>query len=121
MVFVLWLWMADPELPDDMWQLVYPLSSFPIVFVIESFVEALDYHAVRPLNLTIGLWVCNRNIFDLQNWLAVKFDPRSVMMVFGKPKRCKMSEMKSTTLSGVSLAIGLYSIHLVNLSIASNT
>jgi hypothetical protein len=56
-----------------------------------------------------------------QNWLAVKFDPKSVMMVFGKPKRCKISEMKSTTRSGVSLAIGLYSIHLVNLSIATNT
>jgi hypothetical protein len=36
------------------------------------------------------------------------------MMVFGKAKRCRMSEMKSTTLSGVSLVIGLYSIHLVN-------
>jgi hypothetical protein len=55
-----------------------------------------------------------------QNQLAVKFDHRSVMMVFGKPKRCRMSEMKSTTLSGVSLVIGLYSIHLVNLSIATN-
>jgi hypothetical protein len=43
------------------------------------------------------------------------------MMVFGKPKRCKMSEMKSTTLSGVSLVIGFYSNHLVNLSIATNT
>jgi hypothetical protein len=56
-----------------------------------------------------------------QNWLAVKFDPKSVMMVFGKPKRCKISEIKSTTRSGVSLAIGLYSIHLVNLLIATNT
>jgi hypothetical protein len=56
-----------------------------------------------------------------QNWLAVKFDLRSVMMVFGKPKRCRMSEMKSTTLSGMSLVISLYSIHLVNLSIATNT
>jgi hypothetical protein len=56
-----------------------------------------------------------------QNVLAVKFDPRSVMMVFGKMKQFRMSEMKSTTLSGVSLVIGLYSIHLVNLSIATNT
>jgi hypothetical protein len=56
-----------------------------------------------------------------QNWLAVKFDPRSVMMVFGKPKRCRISEIKSTTLSGVSLVISLYSIYLVNLSIATNT
>jgi hypothetical protein len=56
-----------------------------------------------------------------QNWLAVKFDPKSVMMVLGKLKRCKISEVKSTTRSGVSLAIGLYSIHLVNLSIATRT
>jgi hypothetical protein len=42
------------------------------------------------------------------------------MMVFGKPKRCRMSKTKSMTLSGVSLVIGLYSIHLVNLSIATN-
>jgi hypothetical protein len=31
----------------------------------ETFLEALDYHAVRPLDLTIGPWVCNRDIFDL--------------------------------------------------------
>jgi hypothetical protein len=43
------------------------------------------------------------------------------MIVFGKPKRCKISEMKSTIQSGVSLAIDLYSIHLVNLSISINT
>jgi hypothetical protein len=29
------------------------------------------------------------------NWLAMKFDPKSVMMVFGKSKRCKISEIKS--------------------------
>jgi hypothetical protein len=112
-----------------MWQLVNPLSAFLAVFIIESFIEALDYHAVRPLDLTIGYWVCNGDIFDFvhvfsqnsQNWLAVKFDPRSMMMLFGKPKRCTISEMKSTTLSRVSLVIGLYSIHLVNLSIATNT
>jgi hypothetical protein len=33
------------------------------------------------------------------------------MMELGKPKRCIISEMKSTTRSSVSLAIGLYSIH----------
>jgi hypothetical protein len=89
-----------------MWQLVYPLSSFLAIFIIESFLEALNYHVVRPLDLTIGPWVCNKDIFDLdariftelQNWLVMKFEPRSVMMVFGKPKRCKISEMKSTTL-----------------------
>jgi hypothetical protein len=47
-----------------MWQLVYPLSSFLVVFIIEYFLEALEYHAVRPLDLTIGPWVCNGHIFD---------------------------------------------------------
>jgi hypothetical protein len=50
-----------------------------------------------------------------------KLDPKSVMMVLGKPKRCKMSEMKVTTRSTVSIAIGLYPVHLVNLSMATNT
>jgi hypothetical protein len=43
------------------------------------------------------------------------------MMVLGKPKRCKMSQMKVTTRSAVSVAIGFYSIHLVKLLIATNT
>jgi hypothetical protein len=44
---------------------MYPLSSFLAVFIIKSFLEALNYHAVRLFNLTIGPWVCNRDIFDL--------------------------------------------------------
>jgi hypothetical protein len=48
-----------------MWQLVYPLSSFLAVFIIESFLEALDYHAVHPLDLTIGPWVCKEDVLDL--------------------------------------------------------
>jgi hypothetical protein len=44
-----------------------------------------------------------------------------MMIVFGKPKWCKMSHMKVTTQFAVSVAIGLYSIHLVNLSMATNT
>jgi hypothetical protein len=47
-----------------MWQLVYPLSTCLAIFIIESFLEALDYHAVRPLNLTVGSWVCNGDVFD---------------------------------------------------------
>jgi hypothetical protein len=43
------------------------------------------------------------------------------MIVSGKPKWCKMSQMKVTTRSVESVAIGLYSIHLVNLSMATNT
>jgi hypothetical protein len=55
-----------------MWQLVYPLSSFLAIFIIESFLEALDYHAVRPLDLTIGPWVCNRDIFDLDACIFIE-------------------------------------------------
>jgi hypothetical protein len=46
-------------------QLMYPLSSFLVVFIIKSFLEALNYHAVRPFNFTIGSRVCNIDIFDL--------------------------------------------------------
>jgi hypothetical protein len=43
------------------------------------------------------------------------------MIVLGKPKGCKISQMKVTTRSAESVAIGLYSIQLVNLSMATNT
>jgi hypothetical protein len=48
-----------------MWQLVYPLFSFLAIFIVKSFLETLNYHAVRPFDLTIGPWVCNGDIFDL--------------------------------------------------------
>jgi hypothetical protein len=48
-----------------MWQLVYSLSFFFAIFIIKSFLEALNYHVVRPFDLTIGPWVCDRDIFDL--------------------------------------------------------
>jgi hypothetical protein len=48
-----------------MLQLVYPLSSFIAIFIIKPFLEAVNYHAVRPLDLTIGPCVCNRDIFNL--------------------------------------------------------
>jgi hypothetical protein len=55
----------SPKPLDDMWQLMHPLSSFLAIFIIKSFLEALNYHAIRPFNLTIGPWVCNGDIFDL--------------------------------------------------------
>jgi hypothetical protein len=110
-----------------MWQLMYTFAPLLAIFIIKSLLEAIDYQTIRPFDLSIGPWVCNRDIFNLNACILVelpelvglKMDPKSVMMVLGKPKRCKISEMKSTTRSGVSLAIGLYSIHLVNLSIAT--
>jgi low affinity Fe/Cu permease len=62
----------SPEPLDDMWQLVYPLSSFLAIFIIESFLEAIDYHAIRPLDLTISPWVCNRDIFDLDAHIFIE-------------------------------------------------
>ena len=56
-----------------------------------------------------------------QNVFPVKLEPRSVMIVLGKPNLCSMSHKKSIALSEVSLTIGLYSIHFVNLSIATKT
>jgi hypothetical protein len=44
-----------------------------------------------------------------------------MIIVLGKPKRCKKSQRKVITRSAVSVAIGLYSIHFVNLSMATNT
>jgi hypothetical protein len=55
-----------------MWQLVYALSSFLAIFIIESFLEAINYHAVRPLDLTISPWMCNRDIFDLDARIFTK-------------------------------------------------
>jgi hypothetical protein len=84
----------SPEPPDDMWQFMYPLAFFLVVFIIESFLEAINYHAVRPLDLTIGPWVCNRDIFNLDARIFAELPKlvgrevwsKSVMMVFGKPK-----------------------------------
>jgi hypothetical protein len=51
----------------------------------------------------------------------MELDPRSVMIVLGKPNRCRMSQMKLNTRSVDIFVIGLYSIHFVNLLIATNT
>jgi hypothetical protein len=56
-----------------------------------------------------------------KNLELVKLDPRSVMMLFGIPNLNIISYMNSTALDEVREAMGLYSIHLVNLSMATNT
>jgi hypothetical protein len=73
--------------------------------------------------------VRHRGIFDLnalllaesKNSELVKFDPRSVMMLFGIPNLNIMSCMNSNALAEVREAMGLNYIHLVNLSIATST
>jgi hypothetical protein len=51
----------------------------------------------------------------------VKFDPKSVMILFGIPNLNIMSYMNSTALAEVKEAMGLNSIHLVNFSTATST
>src|SRR3954462_10044142 len=49
-----------------------------------------------------------------------KFVPLSVMILFGTPYLTVISTMNLTTVGASSLLIGLASIHLVNLSTATN-
>jgi hypothetical protein len=65
MVFVLWLWTVESGAPRRYVAIMYPLASFLAVFIIKSFLEAINYHDIRPLDLTIGPWVRNRDIFNL--------------------------------------------------------
>ena len=52
--------------------------------------------------------------------LAVKFEPLSVMMLWGTPYRCTTPDMKSITGLDSVVFTGLASIHLVNLSTMTN-
>jgi hypothetical protein len=55
-----------------------------------------------------------------KNSTLVKLDPKSVMMLFGIPNLNIISCINSTALVEVKEAIGLYSIHFVNLSMATS-
>jgi hypothetical protein len=48
-----------------MWQLMYPFASLLAVFIIKSLLEAVDYQTIRPFDLSVGPWVSNRDIFNL--------------------------------------------------------
>jgi hypothetical protein len=56
-----------------------------------------------------------------KNSKLVKLDPRSMMMLFGIQNLNIISWINSTAFAEVKEAIGLYSIHFVNLSMATNT
>jgi hypothetical protein len=47
-----------------MWQLMHPFASLLAVFIIKSLLETINYRAVRPFDLSIGPWVCDRDIFN---------------------------------------------------------
>jgi hypothetical protein len=56
-----------------------------------------------------------------KNYALVKFDPRSMMMILGISNLKMISWMNSTAFAEVRVVIGLYSIHFVNLSMATST
>jgi hypothetical protein len=56
-----------------MWQLMYPFAPLLAIFIVESLVEAVDYQTVCPFNLSIGPWVCDRDIFDLDACILAEF------------------------------------------------
>jgi hypothetical protein len=47
-----------------MWQLMHPFASLLAICIIKSLLEAVDNQAVRPFDLSVGPWVCNRDIFN---------------------------------------------------------
>jgi hypothetical protein len=55
-----------------------------------------------------------------KNSELVKLDPRSVMILFGIPNLNIISWINSTAFAKVKEAIGLYSIHFANLSMATS-
>jgi hypothetical protein len=55
-----------------------------------------------------------------KNSELVKLDPRSVMILFGIPNLNIISWINSTAFAEVKEAIDLYSIHFVNLSMATS-
>jgi hypothetical protein len=55
-----------------MWQFMYPFASLLAGFIIESLLEAVDYQTVRPFDLSIGPWVCNKDIFNLDACILVE-------------------------------------------------
>jgi hypothetical protein len=43
------------------------------VFIVESLLEAIDYQAVCPFDLSIGPWVCDQDILDLDTCILAEF------------------------------------------------
>jgi hypothetical protein len=63
------------------------------------------------------MWNLSQNS---KNFLPVNWDPLSVMMEFGTPKRWMMSVKNVTACSALRFVMGRTSTHLENLSIATN-
>jgi hypothetical protein len=52
---------------------MYPFAPLLTIFIVKSLLEAVDYQTVRPFDLSIGPWVCDRDIFNLDACILVEF------------------------------------------------
>jgi hypothetical protein len=52
---------------------MHPFASLLAVFIIKSLLEAVDYQTVRPFDLSIGPWVCDRDIFNFNATILAEF------------------------------------------------
>ena len=90
--------------------------------------DAAHDETICPFDLTICLRVVDGTIVELNAHFAhqaftssaVKFEPLSVMMLWGTPYRCTTLDIKSITGPDSAVFTGLASIHLVNLSTVTN-
>jgi hypothetical protein len=104
-----------------------PWSTFPRAFHFFKYFlsEHFEYHLVGSLHFPIMSWVCHRRILDLDASLFTKVEefcageiwPQICDDTVGYSNLNMFSWMNSTALAKVRVAIGLYSIHFVNLSI----
>jgi hypothetical protein len=52
---------------------MYPFAPLLAIFIIESLLEAVDDQTVRPFDLSIGPWVRNRDILNLDACILAEF------------------------------------------------
>jgi hypothetical protein len=117
------------QTPDQVWQFSDPFSCkiFALVKYLFLSASSIILLALSTWPLALGcatdvylIWMllCSQKS---KNSELVKLDPRSVMMLFSIPNLNIISWINSTTFAQVKEAIGLYSIHFVNLSMATST
>jgi hypothetical protein len=113
----------SPQTTDEI-SLIHLPSLFALL-VIKSFLQSIKNQAIGMLNLAVGPQMSHRYIFDFNG--AAFTEILELMRVEIGSQICDNSigEAKSqrtvTTRSAVTTAIGLYSIHFVNLLMATNT
>jgi hypothetical protein len=89
----------SPKSLDYSRQFFIPPARVPLVLFIQSVFKGIQDHAICSFGLVIGSRVGDRDVLDgddqssqkSQKSFLVKVDPKSVMILFGRPKWCIMS------------------------------